>query len=125
MMKLFKDFINENIIQNIKDSQFNGADPSTIEVYNQGVGGVRSLQGHRDQIVRLLEDMLKEAKSAQKNHKMSHWHVQKILNLADPQQMSGVFLPYLRNHQAAVEELENTRKRGGGGAGKTIPKGLI
>ncbi len=124
-MKLFKDFINESVINNLKDPRFNGSDPSSIEVYNQGVGGVRSLQGHRDHIVKLLEEMLKEAKSAQKNHKMAHWHIDKILSLADPQKMGGVFLSYLKNHQSAVQELESTRKRGGAGPGKTIPKGLI
>lgn len=124
-MKLFNEFLNESIINNIKDPRFDGSDPASIEVYNQGVGGVRSLQGHRNHIVGLLEKMLKEAKSAQKNHKMAHWHIQKILNLADSDLMSGVFLHYLRNHQAAVEELESVRKRGGSGPGKTIPKGLI
>lgn len=124
-MKSFKEFVNEGVINNTKDPRFDGNEPSTIEVYNQGVGGVRSLQGHRDHIVNLLEEMLKEAKSAQKNHKMAHWHIQKILNLADPDKMAGVFLTYLRNHQAAVEELETIRKKGGSGPGKTIPKGLI
>lgn len=124
-MMLFNEFINESVINNIKDPGFDGADPSKIDVYNQGIGGVRSLQGHRDHIVRLLEDMLKSAKSAQKNHKMAHWHIQKILNLTDPESIGGVLLHYLRNHQAAVEELEQIRKRGGSGAGKTIPKGLI
>jgi hypothetical protein len=124
-MKSFTEFVNEGLINNLKDPQFNGSDPSSIEIYNQGVGGVRSLQGHRDHIVNLLEEMLKEAKSAQKNHKMAHWHIGKILSLADPEKMSGVFLSYLRNHQAAIEELENTRKKGGSGPGKTIPKGLI
>jgi hypothetical protein len=124
-MKSFNEFVNEGIVNNIKDPRFDGSDPSSIEVYNQGVGGVRSLQGHRNHIVNLLEEMLKEAKFAQKNHKMAHWHIQKIINLADPDKMAGVFLHYLRNHQAAIEELESVRKRGGSGPGKTIPRGLI
>lgn len=120
-----EDVLEEGVIQNLNSDDFDGADPKTIDVHNQGVGGVRSLQGHRDQVVRLLEEMLKEAKKAQKNHKMAHWHIDKVLGLADPQKMGGVLLPYLKNHQAAVEELESIRKRGGSGKNKTIPKGLI
>jgi len=89
------------------------------------VGGVRTLQGHRDQIVKLLEQMLKDAKMAQKNHKLAHFSLAKVLSLADPQSLGGVLLPYLKNHQTAVEELESLRRRGGRGAGKTIPKGLV
>jgi hypothetical protein len=121
----FEEFVNEGLISNIKDPQFNGSDPLSIDIYNQGVGGVRSLQGHRDYIVKLLEEMLKNAKSAQKNHKLAHWYIGKVLNLVDPERMTGVFLSYLRNHQSAIEELENARKKGGSGPGKTIPKGLI
>lgn len=124
-MKSFNEFVNESLIQNIKDPGFDGSDPKSIEVHNQGVGGVRTLQGHRDQIVKILEQMLKEAKKAQKNHSMAHWHLDSVLSLADPQRMGGVLLPYLKNHQTAVEELESLRRRGGSGPGRTIPKGLV
>ena len=125
-MKSFEDFLNEsNLIQNVKDPNFKGSDPNTIEVHNQGVGGVRTLQGHRDQIVKILEEMLKHAKMAQKNHSMAHFHIGNALALADPKAMGGVLLPYLKNHQTAIEELESLRKRGGSGPGRTIPKGLI
>ena len=124
-MKSFDEFVNESLIQNIKDPGFNGSDPKAIEVHNQGVGGVRTLQGHRDQIVKLLEQMLKDAKMAQKNHKLAHFSLGKVLSLVDPESLGGVLLPYLRNHQTAVEELESLRRRGGRGAGKTIPKGLV
>ncbi len=124
-MRSFKEFVDEGLINNLKDPRFDGSNPSSIEVHNQGIGGVRSLQGHRDHIVKLLEEMLKEAKFAQKNHKMAHWHIGKILDLANPEKMTGVLLPYLRNHQVVIEELENARKKGGSGPGKTIPKGLI
>jgi hypothetical protein len=117
--------INEGVIQNTMDPKFNGSDPKTIEVHNQGVGGISTLQGHRDRIVGLLEEMLKSAKMAQKNHKLAHFSIEKIISLADPQKMGGVLLPYLKNHQAAVEELESMRKRGGSGAGRTVPKGLV
>jgi hypothetical protein len=119
------EIIEENVIQNIQAEDFNGADPDTIEVHNAGVGGVRTLQQHRTKIVKLLEQMLKDAKMAEKNHKLSYYSVDKILGLVDPERLGGVFLPYLRNHQAAVEELENLRKRGGSGKGKTVPKGLL
>jgi len=128
-MKSYKDFIHEgfvqNVIQNQKDPAFNGADPSSIEIHNQGVGGVRSLQGHRDYIVKLLEQMLADAKMAQKNHKLAHYSIGKIISLADPDSMTGVLLTYLKNHQKAVEELEDLRKKGGKGPGLTVPKGLI
>jgi hypothetical protein len=125
-MKSFDEFLNENnIIQNLKDPSFDGSDPSSIQVHNQGVGGVRSLQGHREQIVRLLEEMLKQAKMAEKNHKLAHFNIGKILNLADPESLGGVFLRYLKNHQMAVEELEQARRRGGSGPGRTVPKGLV
>lgn len=117
--------IEENVIQNIQSEEFDGSNPDTIEVHNAGVGGVRTLQQHRTKIVQLLEQMLKEAKMAEKNHKLAYYNVGNILSLADPQRLGGVFLPYLRNHQAAVEELENLRKRGGSGKGKTVPKGLL
>lgn len=120
-----EEVLEEGVIQNLNSDEFDGADPKTIEVHNQRVGGVRTLQGHRDQVVRILEEMLKEAKKAQKNHKMAHWHIEKVLNLSDPQKMGGVLLPYLKNHQSAIEELESIRKRGGSGKNKTIPKGLI
>jgi len=122
----FDDFLNENnIVQNFKDPGFDGSDPETIQVHNQGVGGVRSLQGHRDQIVRLLEVMLKDAKMAQKNHKLAHFKIGQVLALADPEALGGVLLRYLKNHQMAVEELEKTRRKGGSGSGRTIPKGLV
>jgi hypothetical protein len=124
-MKSFDEFVNESLIQNIKDPGFDGSDPKAIEVHNQGVGGVRSLQGHRDQIVKLLEQMLKDAKMAQKNHKLAHFSLGKVLSLADPQSLGGVFLAYLKNHQEAVEELESLRRRGGSGPGRTVPKGLV
>jgi hypothetical protein len=125
-MKSFEDFLNENnLIQNKIDPSFDGNDPKTIEVHNQDVGGVRSLQGHRDQIVKILEEMLKHAKSAQGNHKMAHYHIGNVLALTDPKAMGGVLLPYLKNHQAAVEELESLRRKGGKGPGRTVPKGLI
>jgi len=124
-MKSFDEFVNESLIQNIKDPGFNGSDPKAIEVHNQGVGGVRTLQGHRDQIVKLLEQMLKDAKMAEKNHKNAYYNIDKILGLANPERMGGVFLPYLKNHQIAIEELENLRKRGGSGKGRTVPRGLL
>ena len=62
---------------------------------------------------------------AKKNHKLAHFTIGKILNMADPQSAGGVLLHYLKNHQSAVEELESMRKRGGSGKGKTVPKGLI
>jgi hypothetical protein len=119
------EIIEENVIQNVQAEDFDGADPDTIEVHNAGVGGVRTLQQHRTKIVKLLEEMLKSAKMAEKKHKLSYYSVDKILSLVDPERLGGVFLPYLRNHQAAVEELENLRKRGGSGKGKTVPKGLL
>jgi hypothetical protein len=128
-MKSYKDFISEsfvqNVVQNDKDPNFDGADPSSIEIHNRGIGGVNSLQGHRDQIVRLLEQMLADAKMAQKNHKLAHYSIAKILSLADPDRITGVLLTYLKNHQTAIEELEAIRRKGGSGAGKSIPKGLI
>lgn len=128
-MKNYKDFIKEsfvqNVVQNDKDPNFDGADPSSIEIHNRGIGGVNSLQGHRDQIVRLLEQMLADAKMAQKNHKLAHYSISKILSLADPDRVTGVLLTYLKNHQTAIEELEAIRRKGGSGAGKSIPKGLI
>jgi hypothetical protein len=124
-MKSFNEFVNEGIVNNIKDPRFDGSDPSSIEIHNQGIGGVNSLQGHRDQIVRLLEQMLTDAKMAQKNHKLAHYSIGKVLSLADDDRVTGVLLTYLKNHQTAVEELESVRKRGGSGPGKTIPKGLI
>lgn len=117
--------ISENLIQNIDSADFDGADPSKIDVHNQGVGGVHTLQGMRTRIVKLLEEMLKDAKMAEKNHKLAHFSLSKVQGLADPTKMGGVFLKYLENHQAAVEELESIRRRGGSGKGKTIPKGLI
>lgn len=119
------DEVNEGVIQNLDSAEFNGADPKTIEVHNQGVGGVHSLQGMRTHIVKLLEQMLKDAKMAEKNHELAHYSISKIQSIADPTKMGGVFLKYIENHQKAVEELENTRKRGGSGKGRTIPKGLI
>lgn len=128
-MKRYKEFVKEsfvqNVVQNDKDPKFDGADPSSIEIHNRGIGGVNSLQGHRDQIVKLLEQMLADAKMAQKNHKLAYYSVSKILSLADDDRMTGVLLTYLKNHQKAVEELEEIRKKGGSGAGKSIPKGLI
>lgn len=122
----YDEFLNENqYVQNLKDADFDGADPSKIEIHNVGVGGVNSLEGHRRRIVQLLEDMLKSAKAAEKDHKNAHHNIKKVLSLVDPESMSGVLLPYLKNHQAAVEELESIRRRGGGGPGKTIPKGLV
>jgi hypothetical protein len=116
----------ENVVlQNINSEEFDGSDPKTIEVWNAGVGGVRTLQQHREQIVKMLEQMLKDAETAEKNHKIAHYSIEKILGLMDEARIGGVFLKYLKNHQAAVEELENMRKRGGSGKNKTIPKGLI
>ena len=117
--------IEENVIQNIQAEDFDGSDPSTIEIHNAGIGGVRTLQQHRTKIVKLLEEMLKSAKMAERNHKLSYFSVDKILSLVDPERLGGVFLPYLKNHQTAVEELEDLRKRGGSGKGKTVPKGLL
>jgi len=37
--------------------------------------------------------------------------------------MGGVLIPYLKNHQAAVEEMEVKRQQGGEFS-KKIPKGL-
>jgi len=119
------EIIEENVIQNIQAEDFDGANPDTIEVHNTGVGGVRTLQQHRTKIVKLLEQMLKDAKMAEKNHKLAYYSTDNILNKVDPERLGGVFLPYLRNHQAAVEELEDLRKRGGSGKGKTVPRGLL
>lgn len=119
------EIIEENIIQNIQSEDFDGSDPDTIEIHNAGVGGVRTLQGHREKTVKILEQMLKDAKMAEKNHKLAYYSTDKILSLADPERLGGVFLSYLRNHQSAVEELENLRKRGGSGKGRTVPKGLL
>ena len=120
------EMIEENyIVQNIKSEDFDGADPDTIEVWNAGIGGVRTLQQHREKTVRILEQMLKDAKTAEKNHKLAYYNTDKILSLADPERLGGVFLLYLKNHQTAVEELENLRKRGGSGKGKTVPRGLL
>jgi hypothetical protein len=113
------------LIQNLDSDDFDGADPEKIQVWNQGIGGTRSLQGHRKRIVQLLEQMLKDAKMAEKNHKNAYYNIDKILGLANPERMGGVFLPYLKNHQIAIEELENLRKRGGSGKGRTVPRGLI
>jgi len=117
--------LNEGVIQNLNSPEFNGEDPKSIEVHNQGVGGVNTLQGMRSQIVKILEQMLTDAKTAERNHKLAHWSIGKVQSLVDPTKTTGVLLKYLENHQAAVEELESVRKRGGSGAGKTIPKGLI
>lgn len=119
------EMIEENVIQNIQSEEFDGSKPDTIEVHNAGVGGVRTLQQHRTKIVKLLEEMLSSAKMAEKNHKLAYYQIDKILGLVDPERLGGVFLPYLRNHQDAVEELENLRKRGGSGKGRTVPKGLL
>lgn len=113
------------LIQNLSSDDFDGADPKKIEIWNQGVGGTRTLQGHRKRIVEMLEEMLKNAKMAEKNHKSAHWSIEKIVLLADPSRMGGVFLKYLINHQDAIMELESLRKRGGSGKGRTIPRGLI
>ena len=123
-MKTYNEYLNEGVLQNIKDSDFNGGDPESIQVHNQGVGGVQSLQGMRKRIVQLLEQMLKSAKSAEKNHSLAHYNIQQVLNLANPKSTGGVLLKYLENHQKAVEELEQLRKKGGKGAGKTVPKNL-
>jgi len=133
--KKYNDFINEdqvdemeimeNLIQNVKSDEFDGSDPNTIEVWNQGIGGTRSLQLHRKQIVKLLEKMLDEAKSAEKSHKNAYYSIDNILSLADESRLGGVFMKYLKNHQEAVMELESLRKRGGSGKGKTVPRGLI
>ncbi len=56
---------------------------------------------------------------------MAHWHLDKVLQFADPQKMGGVLLPYLNNHQTAIEEVESLRRRGGSGSGRTVPKGLV
>lgn len=128
-MKSYKDFISEsfvqNVVQNDKDPNFDGSNPSSIEIHNRGIGGVTSLQGHRDQIVKMLEKMLADAKMAQKNHKLAYYSIAQVLSLADDDRMTGVFLTYLKNHQKAIEELEEIRRKGGSGAGKSIPKGLI
>lgn len=115
----------ENLIQNLKSDDFDGSNPDTIEVWNQGVGGTRSLQLHRRRIVTLLEQMLKDAKSAEKSHKNAYYSIEKILGLVDETRLGGVFMTYLKNHQAAVMELESLRKRGGSGKGKTVPRGLV
>lgn len=115
----------ENLIQNLKSDDFDGSNPDTIEVWNQGVGGTRSLQLHRRRIVTLLEQMLKDAKSAEKSHKNAYYSIEKILGLIDETRLGGVFMTYLKNHQAAVMELESLRKRGGSGKGKTVPRGLV
>ena len=115
----------ENLIQNLKSDDFDGSNPDTIEVWNQGVGGTRSLQLHRKRIVQLLEQMLKDAKMAEKSHKNAYYSIDKILMLADDSRLGGVFMTYLKNHQDAVMELESLRKRGGSGKGKTVPRGLV
>lgn len=113
------------LIQNLKSDDFDGADPEKIQVWNAGVGGTRSLQGHRKRIVQLLEQMLKDAKMAEKSHKNAYYSIDKILMLADDSRLGGVFMTYLKNHQDAVMELESLRKRGGSGKGKTVPRGLV
>lgn len=117
--------LQEGVIQNANSPQFDGGDPTKIQVHNAGVGGVNSLQGHRDQIVRILEEMLKSAQAAQKDHNVAHFSINRVINLADPRRASGVLMTYLENHQKAVEELEAMRRKGGAGAGRTVPKGLI
>lgn len=113
------------LIQNLKSDDFDGADPEKIQIWNAGVGGTRSLQGHRRRIVQQLEQMLKDAKMAEKNHKIAYHSIEKILLLVDETRLGGVFMSYLKNHQDAVMELENLRKRGGSGKGRTVPRGLI
>lgn len=120
--EFLEDYITESYIQNLKEPNFDASNPDKIEIYNQGVGGVRSLKQHRKSIVNMLEKMLKHAKKAEKDHRNSYDEIDKILSIADPDKMSGVFLYYLRNHQSAIEELENKRKRGGSGNINTIPK---
>ena len=113
------------LIQNLKSDDFDGADPEKIQIWNAGVGGTRSLQGHRRRIVQQLEQMLKDAKMAEKNHKNAYYSIEKILLLVDETRLGGVFMTYLKNHQDAVMELESLRKRGGSGKGRTVPRGLI
>ena len=34
-MKSFDEFVNESLIQNIKDPGFNGSDPKSVEIHNR------------------------------------------------------------------------------------------
>jgi hypothetical protein len=115
--------IEESLIQNWSDEKFDASKPETVQVHNQGVGGVNSLQGMRKRIVSILEDCLERARDAEKNNDRAFYDIRNILGLVDPKALSGVLIPYLKNHQAAMLELEEKRKKGGKLSSK-IPKNL-
>lgn len=122
--KKSQEIIEESLVQNWNDEKFDASKPETVQVHNQGVGGVNSLQGMRKRIVQVLEECLEKAKTAESKNDLAYFEIQSILGLVDPKSMGGVLIPYLKNHQAAMEELEEKRKKGGKFSSK-IPKGLI
>ena len=121
--KKSQELIEESLIQSWNDEKFNGSKPETVQVHNQGVGGVQSLQGMRKRVVSLLEECLEYARNAEKSNDRAFYNFRNILALVDPKSVSGVLIPYLKNHQAAMEELEEKRKKGGKFSAK-IPKNL-
>jgi hypothetical protein len=121
--KKSQEIISESLVQNWNDPNFDASKPETVQVHNQGVGGVHSLQGMRKRVVQILEECLEKAKMAEKNNDLAHFEYRGILGLVDPKSMGGVLIPYLKNHQAAVEEMEVKRQQGGEFS-KKIPKGL-
>lgn len=121
--KKSQEIIEESLVQNWNEDSFDASKPETIQVHNQGVGGVNSLQGMRKRVVAVLEECLEKAKAAEKNNTHAYSYYRQILGLLDPKSTAGVMLPYLQNHQKAVEELEDKRKKGGKFANK-IPKNL-
>jgi hypothetical protein len=122
--KKSQEIVSESLIQNWNDEKFDGNDPSTIQVHNQGVGGVNSLQNMRKRVIQVLEDCLEKAKMAEKRNDLAYFEFNYILGLVDPKSVGGILIPYLKNHQIAMEELEEKRKKGGKIANK-IPKNLI
>jgi hypothetical protein len=122
--KQSQEIVSESLVQNWEDEKFDASKPETVQVHNQGVGGVMSLHSMRKRVIQILEDCLEKAKMAEKKNELAHFEFNYILSLLDPKSSSGVLLPYLKNHQAAVEELEEKRKKGGKFANK-IPKNLI
>jgi len=122
--KKSQEIIEESLVQNWNDDKFDASKPDTVQVYNEGVGGVQSLQGMRNKVVSVLEECLKRAKAAQKDNSGAYSDFKQILALVDPKAATGILIPYLKNHQTAIEELEEKRKKGGKFANK-IPKNII
>jgi regulator of sirC expression with transglutaminase-like and TPR domain len=122
--KKSQEIVQESLVQNWNDEKFDASKPDTVMVHNQGVGGVHSLQGMRKRVVQILEDCLEKAKMAESKNDLAYFEYKQILSLLDPKSMSGVLIPYLKNHQAAIEELEEKRKKGGKLANR-IPKDLL